>query len=355
MPSYKIIFQGLAVAGPDEELRLLNGLQKKFSLTPEKAEHLLQRVPIVVKKGMSKEEMEKYVKVFQDIGGRVRVEEEPVAEAPDVFPASEPPKRPYTGRMITCPQCGFEQPEANDCMKCGIVISKFLHEQEMARSMGARIRELPSETSGEELPSWESGEGFIGAFFKTSREALFSPTKFFKKVAAGQGYGFPLIYGILAGIIGIGVSTLWQWLIISRFIPLEGIQALPYGISLAFILVMMPICLILFILIWSALFHLFLMIVGGNKKGFQPTFRAISYTFSVFLFQIIPIIGGLIVFIYGFILTIIGVREGHGISTGRATLAVLLPFIIFIILGIVAAISLPLFLKSLGTIRGVGA
>jgi hypothetical protein len=354
VPSYKIIFLGLAVAGPEEELRLLNGLQKKFNLTPQKAEGLLQRVPIVVRKGMAKEDIEKYVKAFQDIGGRVRVEEEPVAGAPEVSPALEPPKRPYTGRMITCPQCGFEQPEANECIKCGIVISKFLQEQEMVRSMGTRIREVRPETSGEELPPWESGEGFIGAFFTTSREALFSPTKFFKKVAAGQGYGFPLIYAIIAGIIGIGVSTLWQWLLLSRFIPLEGIQALPYGISLAFILVMMPIGLILSILIWSALFHLFLMIVGGNKKGFQSTFRAISYTFSVSLFQIIPIIGGFIVFIYGFILTIIGVREGHGISTGRATLAVFLPLILVIILGIVAAISFPLFLKSIASIHGVG-
>jgi hypothetical protein len=353
LPSYKIIFLGLAVAGPEEELRLLNGLQKKFNLTPQKAEGLLQRVPIVVRKGMSKEEMEKYAKAFQDIGGRVRIEEEPVTEVLEVAPAPEPPRRPSTGRMITCPQCGFEQPEANECMKCGIVISKFLHEQETARSMEARIREVRPETSVEELPPWESGEGFIGAFFTTSREALFSPTKFFKKVAAGQGYGFPLIYAILAGIIGIGVMTLWQWLLLSRFVPVEGIQALPYGISLAFILVMMPIGLILSILIWSALFHFFLIIVGGNKKGFQPTFRAISYTFSVSLFHIIPIIGGLIVFIYGFILTIIGVREGHGISTGRATLAVFLPLILVIIFGIVAAISFPLFLKSFGSIRGV--
>jgi hypothetical protein len=131
--------------------------------------------------------------------------------------------------MITCPQCGFEQPEATECVKCGIVISKFLHEQETARSMETRIREVRPETSVEELPSWESGEGFIGAFFSTSREALFSPTKFFKKVAGGQGYGFPLVYGILAGIIGIGVEHLWQWLLMSRFILSEGIQALPMG------------------------------------------------------------------------------------------------------------------------------
>jgi hypothetical protein len=73
---YKVIFLGLTVAGPEEEARLLGGLQKKFNLTPERAERLLQKVPVVVKKGISKEEMEKYVKAFGEIGGRTRVEEE---------------------------------------------------------------------------------------------------------------------------------------------------------------------------------------------------------------------------------------------------------------------------------------
>ncbi len=75
MGAYKVVFSGLLVIGPEEEARLLAGLQKKFNLTPEKAESLLQRVPIVVKKGISKEEAERYAKAFGEIGGRVRVEE----------------------------------------------------------------------------------------------------------------------------------------------------------------------------------------------------------------------------------------------------------------------------------------
>ncbi len=76
MASYKVIFLGLSVIGLDEETRLIEGLQKRFNLTPEKAESLLQRVPIVVKKGLAKGEAERYVRVFEEIGGRVKVEEE---------------------------------------------------------------------------------------------------------------------------------------------------------------------------------------------------------------------------------------------------------------------------------------
>ena len=76
MSLYRVIFLGLTVAGPEEGFRLIKGLQMKFNLTPEKAESLLQRVPIVVKRSVSKEEMERYVKAFEEIGGRVRIEEE---------------------------------------------------------------------------------------------------------------------------------------------------------------------------------------------------------------------------------------------------------------------------------------
>ena len=61
MVPYKVIFLGLSVIGAEEETRLLGGLQKKFNLTPGKAESLLQRVPIVVKK-----------RCFERGGGEIR-------------------------------------------------------------------------------------------------------------------------------------------------------------------------------------------------------------------------------------------------------------------------------------------
>ena len=48
---YKVVFLGMVVAGPEEEARLIGGLQKKFNLSPERAERLLHKVPVVVKKG----------------------------------------------------------------------------------------------------------------------------------------------------------------------------------------------------------------------------------------------------------------------------------------------------------------
>jgi ribosomal protein L37E len=365
---YKVIFLGLAVAGLDEETRLIKGLQRKFNLSPEKAESLIQRVPIVVKKGISREEMEKYVRAFEEIGGRVRIEEEP--ESLDISP--EPPlekrveKPSFVETVVTCPQCGFEQPETVECTRCGFPISKHLKEQETARTYESQTRVI---SIGEkDIPAWESGEGFINAFFKTAREALFSPSRFFKKVASGTGYWVSLIYALICGALADYTNVFWIWLFYSMFsqsLPSGYANIVTFfsGIAVIFLLIILPFFEAFSLLIGSAVVHLCLMIVGGNKKGYEATFRTFAYANSARLFYIIPfsIIPFLIPLLYFvlipllyFVLTVyhlalivIGIRECNEISTGRAILAVLLPPIIVIVVSILTAVFLGLFQKGM--------
>ncbi len=379
MSLYKVIFLGLTVAGSEEEVRLIKGLQMKFNLSPEKAESLLQRVPIVVKKGASKEEMERYVKAFGEIGGRIRVEEEeePIMELPEITRAQAPPPEPpnKTGRayergpetkppMVTCPQCGFEQPETDECIKCRVTISKYLQYQEMARLYEGKVREI---SSGEgETPPWESGEGFIRAFFRTTQEALFSPVRFFKKVGSGTGYWISLIYGLICGAIADYTNVFWIWLFFSiffQFLPPQFSYAISFfsGVVIIILLISLPMFEAFTILLASGITHLCLILVGGNKKGFEATFRTFSYANSARLFYIIPFFiipffAPILIFaltLYHLILIIIGIRECNGISTGKAVLAVLLPLIILIGLGILGAILSPLFFRMMGFSRGV--
>lgn len=350
MALYKVIFLGLSVAGPEEESRLLKGLQKKFSITPEKAESLFQRVPIVIKKGISKEEMERYARAFEEIGGRVKIEEEPTTESIEIPIPPEPEKKPYS-RMITCPQCGFEQTQTDECIKCGVIISKFMQYQEMARSMEGKVREISSE---DKAAPWESGEGFMRAFFRTTRDVLFSPTQFFKKFAAGEGYLSPLIYGVITGLIGVGITIFWTWVFIAKLIPIARFLPFHFSTAIFAILIPLPFQIALSILIGSCITHLCLMIVGGNNSGFHTTFRVMAYSFSANIFGIIPFVGAPIGGIYFLILTVLGIREGHEISTGRALLAVFLPTIVGVGLAILMAILFPLFFGSLRFMSGEG-
>jgi hypothetical protein len=350
---YKVIFLGLTVAGPEEETRLLGGLQKKFNLTPDRAERLLQKVPVVVKKGISKEEMEKYVRAFAEIGGRIRVEEEEemITEMGEVSGEPEPGKKPLMEKMITCPQCGFEQPEGNECVKCGVIISKVPFQKEVARPIEEKAREMFPE---DPYVPWESGEGFVSAFVRTTRDALFSSSRFFRKVGVGEGYLPALIYGLISGIIGSGGALVWQWYFFSKWFPVQKLSDYPFSIYMTLLVIFIPLTIIFSLFLGSVVTHFCLMIVGGNKKGFQTTFRAISYAFSGNLFAIIPFIGSTIGFIYFLILTIIGVRESHGISTGKALLAIFLPLIIGVGLIMLAVAVLPMFFRSLGFFSGVG-
>ena len=348
---YKVIFYGLAVAGPEEEARLLKGLQKKFNLTPEKSERLLQKVPVVAKKGTSPEEMEKYVKAFQEIGGKVRLEEEePVSEFQETPETPEPETKGFAGKTMTCPQCAFEQPETSACVKCGLEFAKYEPYKEMASSQ-RHVQAISSE--GKETPT-ESEAGFFGAFFRTTKDVLFSPIQFFRKSAAGEGYGFPVIYGLITGIIGMGGTVVWQYILFTQLFHFWIPPDIPYSFELLAATLALPLAVLVFIFLGTAVTHICLTIVGGNKMGFRQTFRAMSYSYAAQLFAIIPFIGGTLGSIYTLILFIIGVKEGHGISTARAILAVLFPFIVVVILGIIAAIFIPLFVGSLGIFGGVG-
>jgi hypothetical protein len=351
--AYKVIFLGLAVAGTEEEGRLLDGLQKKFSLTREKAERLLQRVPVVVKKGESMEELDKYVRAFQEIGGRVRLEEEVTPETREtVEPPSSETKR-YAGKMITCPQCAFEQPETGACIKCGLDISKYPPYKEAAGTPGEQAQGVPFEEVPTGAPQ-EGGEGFLSTFFKSVKGSLFSPSKFFRTHAVGESVLSPLMNGVICGIIGFGVSILWNWFLWQNFSHYLPFSKFPFDLYAIYSAISLPVKAVLLILINSVITHLCLMVVGGSKGGFRTTVRVVSYAASTYLLLIVPFLGFLIQIIYLRVLIIIGAREGHGISTGRAVFAVLLPLILLVGLGLIAGIFMSLFLGSLRIFSGTG-
>jgi hypothetical protein len=186
------------------------------------------------------------------------------------------------------------------------------------------------------------------------KNALFSPTRFFRKGKPANGIGPSLLYALIAGIIGLGGSGFWQWVLFSRMFHYKIASSLPYSIHLTLITIALPLMVLFSIAVGSGVTHFCLIIVGGNKTGFRTTFRSVAYAYSGHLFGIIPFIGSTIGSFYTLILTIIGVKEGHGISAGRAVFAVLLPFILLAGLGIIAAIFIPLFLGSIRIFGGVG-
>jgi hypothetical protein len=283
---YEILFMGPVVQTAEERERVIQGLQAQFNLSRESAIRLVQRAPIVIKRGVTEKESERYVEAFHSIGAMVRVR---------------------------------EYPRSN----------------EMTREDG-KMPYRPGEE--EKYCPWEDLEkmGFLEALMTTLKEVLLSPTQFYRRMPTSGGVKNPLIFGLILGVFGGVLALAWQQVFLLRIRESPEITTTHLlGITIG-----LPFIVLVTLYLGSAIIHLCLMVVGGNRRGFEATFRVIAYSSSTQIFALIPLIGGLIIPIYTLAIEIIGLKEGHGIGTGRAVLAVFLPFIVMGVFFVVVAISL---------------
>lgn len=97
------------------------------------------------------------------------------------------------------------------------------------------------------------------------------------------------------------------------------------------------------VFIMAGIAHLLVrLIVGATNAGFGATFRVASYTSVTSLVSWIPIIGGLLA-LYGIYLGVVGIREMHNTTTGKALVVVVLPVIV---IGVLAPLSLLFFSRT---------
>jgi hypothetical protein len=287
--------------------QLILGLQKRFRLTADQAERLLQRAPVVVKRGVTMEGAHVFVHHLEEIGARVRIErvlqEEPQTTTPE----------PETDREKTIPPGVAEPVSETYCL-------------------------------------WEDMEnlGFLRAFFGTIGEVLFHPTRFFSQMPVDRGLIQPLIFALVMGVLGGLIGLVYQLLMthyIGGFFHAEGAG----GVSVPLMVgsaIGLPILTVIGVFIGSAILHLCLMIVRGNRKGFEATFRVVAYAMSTQIFGIIPILGSIIGWIWTLVVEILGIRESHRISTGRAAFAIFLPLLaILALLIVLAVIMVPVLLQ----------
>jgi len=177
------------------------------------------------------------------------------------------------------------------------------------------------------LNFWGKTKGFLGApsntFDDVGPEALGSALKYFAIWA--------VIYAVLQTIIsytlGGGVfQMLWDLIGFGKAV------LYPFPPVLVSLLTVFGAFASLFISgSWA---HLFVRAFGG-RKGYGNTIKAFAYgNTPVFLFGWIPFVGGLF-WIWALVLNIIGIRQLHEISTGRAVGAVLLSIVA---LGVIIAL-----------------
>ena len=182
---------------------------------------------------------------------------------------------------------------------------------------------------------WEHREtrGFFNAFGDTLAMILTKPGVAFSVMRTEGGFGGPLLYAVLGGAIGAIVAFVLSLLftsfgILGRredvFGSMIGMTASWLGFIARLILVAVA------PFIFGALVHVSLMLLGGAKKTFEATFRVIAFAQGATApLQLVPCCGWLIAPVWNIVASSIGIARAHEIDTGRATLAVLLPLIVY--------------------------
>ena len=79
------------------------------------------------------------------------------------------------------------------------------------------------------------------------------------------------------------------------------------------------------------------LVVGATNSGFGATFRVASYASVTSLVSWVPIVGWLLG-LYGIYLAVVGIREMHETTTGKAVLVVLIPAIVVVVLALLGVL-----------------
>ena len=292
---YRVIFIGPVHNDLANVSKLAEGLKDRFKLSEEAVTKMMRTAPVAIKKEATLAEAQQYKEVLEALGAKVQVDpiekvkeepqqteespssldiepqsvsvqelpppssletvapekEEPqqteeapppLDREPQVIPvkAKTPPPSSETASTehveagqqgIKCPQCGYVQEETDECIKCGVIISKFLKYQEEVkpagieraapgavrtpaaegpqpqRTIGTPIDEPTGSTPWEEMASL----GFTTAFFRTVKEVFSTPDIFFRRMPVNYGIFNPLLFGIIAGYIGALINSFWQY------------------------------------------------------------------------------------------------------------------------------------------------
>ncbi len=164
-------------------------------------------------------------------------------------------------------------------------------------------------------------DGVVGvknsSFFETWKKVLLSPSEFFSSMPISGGYLEPYKFAVICGIPLMALSILGS--LFSGDILDLVITPIGYFIGLAFGLLFAT----------AMIFVASIIFARNENKGFESIFRIVSYSNVLYS---IPLIGGL----YGWILTVIGLREVFKVSTLRAIVLTVV-FVVALVGGITVA------------------
>jgi hypothetical protein len=236
---------------------------------------------------------------------------------------------------IVCPHCSFSKSVPEEKIPSGAktaICPRCKQRFEIPGLAGKRTIIEAVKNNGRVPPPWErrSELGLGKSIRESLKGVLFSPSRFFRTTAVAGGIKEPLAFGVLMGSLGMIFEISWQGL--TRFGDLSSLSEGAFGdftwVPLIMgIMLLCPLIATIFICVTSLMFHFLLTVLRAGKNGFEATLRAVSYSQAAQIWAVIPFLGSFLAGIWLMVVTVVSLREIHGISYARAIFALLIPFI----------------------------
>lgn len=258
-------------------------------------------------------------------------------------PTAQCALHPQLAATSVCPRCG-----AFTCATCN----------PDGRSLCPACQQVTGAVAARGPTPWERRAelGLVQAVWQTWRATVLEPAKFWPQLDPQGPPVDAFLYGWLissaAGILQIPFlllnlaqtqAQLREAMEAMKELPgpmQEAVQLfLGSPVVLALVLGLSTIVLFPVSVIFSSAFtHLGVLVMGGTPQPFSATLRVICYSVAPNVLSGIPVVGGL-VGLYTVVLEIWGIKDTHGLSAGRATLAVLWPLLFVCCCGALGAVA----------------
>jgi len=177
----------------------------------------------------------------------------------------------------------------------------------------------------------------VESFADVVRRVVLQPVAFFAGLPRRGSFLNPLIFALICTEVSAILGGILRLAGVGEgFVAGYGFQVPENQDIGEFIgsVILAPIGGVIGVFVVAGIGHLLVrLVVGTTNSGFGATFRVASYTSVTSLVTWIPLIGGLLG-LYGIYLAVVGIREMHGTTTGKAVVVVLFPVILIVVLAL---------------------
>jgi len=186
--------------------------------------------------------------------------------------------------------------------------------------------------------------GFFQGLYMTIKLILTSPRLFFSVMPVGGGLSKPLTFTILLTLIQSFSQYFWglAGLSTSGAPEAESLGGVSGSAAAVLMLLFLPAFIAAGQFVMTAIYHVLLILMRADNKGFEGTFRALTYANAPIVLGIFPmpipeieIAWMFFAAIWGLFLTIIGLKYIHQTSFSKVIPVALIP----LLLGMIAALA----------------